>query len=356
MARTFLSRSSYFRSMTSSLAAFRWLALLLLLFEPRLLCLAVAQQSPSIPHSADPSGVTFHSTSNLDLVDVIAMNSDSRRPDDTLTRDDFRIFDNGRAVPVKTFDTGAATRPLALWFVVQCAMKDWINEGSGLFRGRVNLLTPALHHLDRADTIAVAHWCDDGQSKLDLLPTSDANAAAVAIEQVLTPTFDPPSHDRPGELALQTTLQLIVDSTHSLPHETVPVLIFLYGDYSAMARSEADHLVNELLGSSCIAFGLRDTQSPHFHSIFGQQGSIANYFATQTGGQYLSVSPEAYAAGLEQILDQLHFRYELSFRPQALDGKRHKLRVTLTSAAENAHRGICLRYRTAYISVPKVSR
>jgi hypothetical protein len=32
-----------------------------------------------------------------------------------------------------------------------------------------------------------------------------------------------------------------------------------------------------------------------------------------------------------------------------LDGKRHELRVTLADAAKIRHRGIRLRYRTAYV-------
>jgi hypothetical protein len=312
---------------------------------------AVAQQAPS----ASSPGATIHASTNLVLVDVIALKGAGQRPDDTLKREDFQIFDNGHAIPIKTFDTGSATRPLALWFVVQCTMKDWEREGSALFRNRTDLLKPALQHLDTGDTVAVAHWCDDGTSKLDVMPAATMDEALAGIEQVLAPIVDPRSHDRPGELALQRTLQLIVDSTRSLPHETVPVVIFLYGDYSAMPRAEADHIVDELLGTSAIAFGLRDSQSPRIHALWGEQGAIANYMATQTGGQYMTVTPDTYAAGLEQILDQMHFRYELGFRPEALDGKRHKLLVKLTPSAAQAHKGVRLRHRAAYIPVPAAS-
>ena len=303
-----------------------------------------------------PPEVTIHATTNLVLVDVIALHGSTQRPDSSLRREDFQVFDNGRAVPIKTFDAGAAARPLALWFVVQCTMKGWEKEGSALFHAQVDLLQPALGHLDKADTVAVAHWCDDGQSILDLLPAPDLDAALAGVDQVLSSVYDPPSHSRPGELALQKTLQLIVDSTRALPHDTVPVLVFLYGDYSSMPRAEADHFVDELLGSSAIAFGLRDTRSPHIHSFMGEQGAIANYFSTQTGGQYFSVTPENYASGLEQILDQVHSRYELGFRPEALDGQRHKLRVSLTPEASRAHKGLRLRHRVAYIPVPEARR
>jgi hypothetical protein len=328
--------------MTRSHAAISNLASLFLVLPSHFA--AVAQQ-------AQPE-VTIRATTNLVLVDVIALNGSTQRPDSTLRREDFEIYDSGHATPIKTFDAGAAARPLALWFVVQCTMKNWENEGSALFHGRVDLLKPALHQLNKTDTVGVAHWCDDGESKVDLQPSSDIDAAVAGIDQVLAPVVEPSSHGRPGELALQKTLQLIVDSTRALPHDTVPVLVFLYGDFSSMPRSEADHFIDELLSSSAIAFGLRDTRSPRIHSLMGEQGAIATYFATQTGGQYFTVTPENYSSSLAEILDQMHSRYELGFRPETLDGKRHKLTVKLTPGAAAAHRGVRLRHRVAYIPAP----
>jgi hypothetical protein len=66
------------------------------------------------------------------------------------------------------------------------------------------------------------------------LPTSNVEKAATTLGQVLAPTIHAGDHDRTGELALQKTLQLIVDATRSMEPEPVPVVIFLYGDYSGM--------------------------------------------------------------------------------------------------------------------------
>jgi hypothetical protein len=310
---------------------------------------AVAQKGAPVSHFPE---ITLHSSSNLILVDVMALNAKIGLPDKTLTRDDFRLFDNGQPVSIKTFDSGAefTTRPLALWFVVQCNMRGYEAKGSGLFAGQISLLKPALKDLEKQDTVAVAHWCDDGQSKLDLLPTSDIDEAATTLEQVLGPMPDTKDHDRKGELALQKTLQLIIDATHSLVPEPLPVVIFLYGDYSGMDRSEADHFIDELLETSAVAYGLRDRRSPRIWLI-GEQGAVANYIATQTGGQYLRVTPKTYAKGLEEILQQLHCRYELGFKPEALDGERHKLRVELAAAAKNRHKEVRLRSRAAYVPV-----
>ncbi len=130
------------------------------------------------------------------------------------------------------------------------------------------------------------------------------------------------------------------------------MVIFLYGDWSGMPRAEADHFIDELLETSAIAFGLKDRRSPHMWWLPGEQKEVAHYIATETGGQYLVVTPETYAMGLGEILQQLHGRYELGSRPEALDGKRHKLRVKLADAVKNQHKRVRLRYRAAYVPTP----
>jgi hypothetical protein len=328
----------------------KFVGTLLLSLQTGLFTLSVAaQEAPSAPPSQE---TTIRISTNLVLVDVVALNAKNGLPDKTLKRDDFQVFDDDRPVSITTFDTGPSARSLALWFVVQCDMQDYEAKGSGFFRGQIHLLKPALKDLERQDTVAVAHWCDDGQSKLDLLPTSNVDHAVATLEQVLAPTFNPEDHERTGELALQKTLQLIVDATRSAHPEPLPVVIFLYGDHSGMPRDEADHFIGELLETSAIAFGLRDRRSPRIRFLIGEQKEVAHYIATQTGGQYSDVTPDSYARGLEEILQQLHFRYELGFKPEVLDGQRHKLLVKLADAAKNQHKGVRLRHRAAYVPVP----
>ena len=211
-------------------------------------------------------------------------------------------------------------------------------------------------HMEKQDAVGVAHWCDDGQSSLDLQPTSNPDEAVSALEHTLEPVPDTQSHDRSGELALQRTMQLIIDATRSSKPEPLPVLIFLYGDHSGMPKSEVNHFVDELLETSAITFGIRDSRSHHMLFLPGEQKEVAHYITNQTGGQYLGASPDTYAAALDEILQQLHFRYELGFQPPALDGKRHKLTVKLSDAASRQYRQVRLRYRAAYVPVPRESQ
>jgi hypothetical protein len=328
------------------------LAFVLLLLQSSLFSISGAAQE--IAAATQSPEITFHSSSNLVLVDVIARNAKDGLPEKALTKSDFQLFDNDQPVAIKTFDNGAqfTTRPLALWFVVQCNMQGSEGKGSGVFAGQISRFEPALRYIEKQDTVAVAHWCDDGRSNLDLLPTRIIKDAPIVLEQALATGPDTKTHDRAGEVALQTTLQHIVDTTRSSRPEPLPVLIFLYGDYSSMNRSEANHFIDELLETSAIAFGVRDHRSPHLLFAPGEQRAIAHYIATQTGGQYFDASPETYASALAEILQQLHFRYELGFKAEALDGKRHKLRVQLADTVKNQHKGLGLRYRLAYVPIP----
>lgn len=299
--------------------------------------------------AAQEPQVTFHSSSHLVLVDVVALKNGL--PVKTVGREDFRLFDNGAPVPIKTFDTGvqATTRPLAVWLVVQCKMPNWTAQGSGYFAGEMRRFVPAFKKLEKQDSVGVAHWCDNGDAQIDLQPGSNVDDVAAAAERVLSAEPSGENHNRPGELALQKTLQLIVDATREAKPEPLPVVIFLYGDWSGMPKSEADHFIDELLETSAISFGLRDKRSPHIWWVPGEQRQVAHYIATETGGEYFDVTPEEYESGLEKILEQLHFRYELGFEPPVMDGKRHKLRVEFSDAAKKRYRGVRLRCREGYV-------
>ena len=90
------------------------LAFVLLLFQCSFFSISGAAQEIA-PATQSPE-ITFHSSSNFVLVDVIARNAKDGLPEKTLKKSDFQVFDNDQPVAIKTFDSGAqfTTRPLAL--------------------------------------------------------------------------------------------------------------------------------------------------------------------------------------------------------------------------------------------------
>jgi hypothetical protein len=322
------------------------------------ICLLVAYASPSVarqqpPTSAEAAAIRVQSS--LVLVDVISQDPKNGLPVRDLKKKDFRVFDNRQEVPIATFAAGTHgdARPIILWLVVIC------NEGgksefeaSGAFTGKESLFRPALDHVENRDTVGVAHWCDNGDNQLDLQPTEDRDDAIRVLAQTLRPI---PFHtggnsDQVGEETFRKMIRRIIQEAHRRNPQPLPVIVFLHGDYTGQPRRELDELVDDFLETSGIVFGIKDDRSPNLH-LLGEQSKILQYMARQTGGLYFSARPSGYAAALEAVLTQLHYRYELGFIPPAIDGKRHELTVGLTKEARKDHKGVRLRFRPEYIPV-----
>ena len=303
--------------------------------------------------AASAQAPTIRVQSSTVLVDVISQDLKSGLPIRDLKKEDFRMFDNRHEVRIATFDAGADMRPIALWLVVIC------NEGgivgaSAEFVGKESLFRPALDHLEKHDTVGVAHWCDNGETRLDLLPTEDRDSPLRVLAESLKPipfqggTDDT---DAAGEEAFRKMIRLIIRDAYQRNPKPLPVIVFLHGDHTGQPRQELDKLVGDFLETSGIVFGIRDDRSARLLFLLGEQAKIMHYMAKHTGGQYYSVPPPGYAAALDAILTQLHFRYELGFIPPAIDGKRHELKVELTKEAKEKHKRVSLRFRPEYIPV-----
>ena len=303
--------------------------------------------------AASAQAPTIRVQSSTVLVDVISQDLKSGLPIRDLKKEDFRMFDNRHEVRIATFDAGADMRPIALWLVVIC------NEGgivgaSAEFAGKESLFRSALDHLEKHDTVGVAHWCDNGETRLDLLPTEDRDSPLRVLAESLKPipfqggTDDT---DAAGEEAFRKMIRLIIRDAYQRNPKPLPVIVFLHGDHTGQPRQELDKLVGDFLETSGIVFGIRDDRSARLLFLLGEQAKIMHYMAKHTGGQYYSVPPPGYAAALDAILTQLHFRYELGFIPPAIDGKRHELKVELTKEAKEKHKRVRLRFRPEYIPV-----
>jgi hypothetical protein len=229
--------------------------------------------------------------------------------------------------------------------------------GSAEFVGKESLFRPALDHLDNRDTVGVAHWCDNGETRLDLLPTEDRDLPLRVLAETIKPiSFEVGGKSNlVGEDTYRELLRLIIRDAHRRNPQPLPVIVFLDGDHTGQPRYELDQVVNDILETSGIVFGIKDQKAPKVYGLEnGEVSEISHYVAEQTGGQYLTASAKDYATALDMILVQLHFRYELGFIQPKLDGKRHELKVELTKEAHEKYKGIRLKFRPEYIPVSEV--
>ena len=309
-------------------------------------------QEPGQPSPAQP---TVRVQSSLVLVDVISQDHKTGLPVRDFKKEDFRVFDNKKEVPVASFDAGARddTRPVILWLVVLCNERGKIG-GSAEFVGNEALFRPAFDHLDKKDSVGVAHWCDNGETQFDLPPTEDRDSPIRVLAKTIRPiTFQTGENSNVvGEDAFRRLIRLIIQDAHRRNPQPLPVIVFLDGDYTGQPRGTLDQVVDDFLETSGMVFGIKDRRAP-IVPIWanGEVAEIEHYMADQTGGQFFSATPSGYAGALEMILIQLHFRYELGFIPPAIDGKHHNLKVELTKEAKENHKGVRLRYRPEYIPV-----
>jgi hypothetical protein len=315
---------------------------------------ASAQTSAEIP--------TFRAETKLVLVDVVAEDTKTglhtRALLTDLQKEDFRVFDNGHEMSVSSFDIGAhnGTRPIALWLIVQCDTGVTPEWHSGFLRGKTQLLRPALEHLNQDDAVGVAHWCDDGKASIDLPPGHDPDAALAAVNHLIN--LRPVGGDnRSGELAMQKMIRLTVDSVHQATPDRLPILLFLYGDHCATYAAEADRIIEDVLETSGMVFGLSDNGYPFDPGEMFLGSKIlylVHYYSQDTGGAFYStVDPKLFSAGLDYILLQLHLRYTLGFKPLIVDGKKHTLKVELTEGAQKRLPAARLRFREEYVPVSR---
>jgi hypothetical protein len=306
---------------------------------------------------ATAQATTIRVQSSLVLVDVISQDAKTGLPVRDFKKEDFRLFDNLHEVRIATFDAGARydTRPITLWLVVICNETGLPKFGaSAEFLGQESLFRPALNHLETHDSMGVAHWCDNSDTQLDLLPTEDRDSAIRELAETLRPIpFEggTSASDEAGEQAFRKLIRMIIRDAYRRNPKPLPVIVFLHGDHTGQPHGKLNKLVDDFLETSGIVFGIRDYRSPNLHFLVGEQAEIMRYMAKHTGGEYFSAPPSEYEKALDAILMQLHFRYELGFIPAAIDGKRHELRVELTKEAKAEHKGVRLKYRPEYIPV-----
>ncbi len=186
------------------------------------------------------------------LVDVITEDPKNGLPVRDFKKEDFCVFDNQQEVPITTFAAGAHndTRRVTLWLVVICnggGKREF--EASGEFMAKESLSRPALDHLENQDAVGVAHWCDNGETQLDLLPTEDRDRAIRVLAETLKPI---PFHtggnsDQVGEETFRKMIRLIIQDAHRRNPQPLPVIVFLHGDYTGQPHRELDALVEEAL-------------------------------------------------------------------------------------------------------------
>lgn len=325
-----------------------------------LLALMACGWLPAFAQTPQEQIPTFRADTQLVLVDVVADIKEktlhTRALLTDLKKEDLRVFDNDHEMPIRSFDIGAhyETRPIALWLIVQCNEGDQSEWHSGFLRNKTQLLKPALAGLHIDDAIGVAHWCDDGTASVDLPAGRDPGAAVAAVDRVIS-GHAVLEENRNSAVAMQKMIRMVLDNVHQDTPQRLPVFLFLFGDHCDAFEDEAHRIIEEVLETSGVVFGMNDNGYPYDGEDMFRNGKVfylVHYYSHETGGQFYStIDARLFSAALDYILLQLHLRYTIGFTPLLVDGKRHALKVELTKKAAKRFPGSELRFRQEYISV-----
>jgi VWFA-related protein len=282
-----------------------------------------------------------------------------------LARDDFEVFDNGKAQPLTVFEN--AVQPITIVIMVDrsgsflwpndliaSATDEFISDllpadkaRLGSFSGRIEI-APAEFTSDRDELRRT--FIEERQ---DAGPTPLWNATAAAMDALA---------NREGRRALL----ILADSKDNPDPADVKTTLA-----TVTARAQAEEVVVYAVG---LAGRIRNGgMGPLFQGRGGRGGRggqggpdgrgtatgapdpwmIATpdqglrKLAVDSGGGYFELAPtDGFASTFARIADELHHPYTLAFTAAALDGKMHTLKVNVRAADTTAQA------RRAYLAAP----
>jgi Ca-activated chloride channel family protein len=243
-----------------------------------------------------------------------------------LNRDDFEIFDDGKKQPLTVFKTDI--QPVSVVVML---------DTSGSMTANLELVKNA------AEKFVIR-----------LLPTDRGRIGSFSDKITISPTFTSNRDDlirylhEDIDFGNPTRLWDAIDeSRRALSHEPNRrvVLVFTDGDDSdshlsldeVMHRAQSEDFMIYGIGFRSNVAGTITRPDPGLRKI-----------ATETGGGYFEVkTADGLDSSFTKVANELHAQYVIGFTPVVLDGKLHKLDVTVKRP------GMTARARKSYLADPE---
>ncbi len=304
----------------------------------RLLVCSVLAVSTLTAQDASQQPPIFRGTTDTVRVFVTVIDRDERLVT-TLTRDQFKVRDNGRAQPLTLFDN--TPQPIQLIVML---------DVSGSMEGNLPLLRAACEQLfARLGPTDVARVGSFGR-EITIGPASFTRDVA-ALGGALPAKIER-SAPTPLWRALDQAMAAFEES------ERRRVVLVLSDGQDSGPRSFREKFISQLdiierarrENVMIYAAGLRARLQPRQPGESLQDAMVASLpdpglgrAALETGGGYLEIKPrDDLGAMFARIADELHSQYVLGFAPPARDGKSHKIDVRLSA------KGLTPRARKTY--------
>jgi len=230
------------------------------------------------------------------------------RPVDGLTRDDFRVFDEGRRVPIDRFDAGPA--PLAVVLVVDISL----TMGGRKIKDAKKAAAGFIDRLEEADRVALIAFADEPVLRLDF--TTDRSAARAAIDALevgggtalYDAVFDAATLLERAPPAARRVAVVLSDGRDEAGSGLEPGSFHTLEDAVRHAH-ERDVLV------FTIGLGPELRTQPDFSGRMTTE-EVLERMARSTGGRFLAArGSRQLGRYYRQILDELRHQYTIAYVP-----------------------------------------
>jgi VWFA-related protein len=305
------------------------------------------------------------------FIDALVKDKRTGLPVTDLTRDNFRVFDNGRQRTLSYFSSeGGARRPLAL---VLCLNVEYMGARRYLVRDDVRAsIAAALTKLAPEDEVAVMTvWEAAGGKPIMAADLTRDRARSIAA---LAPPQDAPEVTGAGGVVhmMNAAAQAAIDIARRRPDSQV---VFVYVSDGLATLDMLDFDSRQALAAKLIEgninFSALTCRMPRGMAVGATIVNIPlrmlgasltgseQYLAKHTGGVAIKVkSPEDFGTGLQQITSGLASRYSLGFtlgEDDEDDGQMHNLEVKVKSRdPKGKERKLIVSARRGYYAPKKI--
>lgn len=299
---------------------------------------AFAQQQPAAANAEEPA--VFRA--GVALVRVDAQVVDGKRPLTGLTKDDFRIFDEGVPQQVEYFGRDSEPLSLVLLLDVSGSMKRQLEEITTVARRAMRVLGPA-------DRVAVLFFGREVKVAQEF--TQDFDLAAGVIATAL----------REKGVGAGTAINGAVISAAKMAGEKLMnrpgrrALVILTDNEGLNYRETDEMTLAALFGADLVlnAIVTAKTKPPEAwrkgYSNPDFTPSDVFKLARETGGEVLRASKAD--ESFQEMLERIRVRYSLHYRaPEGAAGSTRKLTVELAAEARKRNPKAEVRARSGYLA------
>jgi VWFA-related protein len=290
---------------------------------------------------------------DLVVVDLLPVQKKTGRILSDITRDDIVLFEDGVKQTISHFSKGSASVSILL-LIDRAGCVNAFNE-------QIRAATiEAITRLKPEDEVAIMTF----SNKVKLVQPFTRDRSLIA-EKVMAVESQHDSEQHYFNSGIYEASEYMSKAANPAGRRAIIVLTSLEASIDFSKRSEKEALHAVLESGATVSGVLVKTLGGRLEQAFrgkptsllrllGLRSGSLKKFVEETGGELVHESPDKMSRALTRIVDNVSASYSIAYMPanQVRDGKRRRIRVQLSEAAEKREGRVVMRTRRSYI-MPK---